>query len=122
MPAEQLTRIQRMIVGNYSLNESHSCFTQIVGLNTNIRFLDTLAGHDAFQSGDVHTGFIGQHYDDLFRPRLLSDVTLCQAAMALVLTERGEMLQAAADSNGTCHWPELANVESGTNNRSFPLF
>ena len=78
-------------------------------MNTNIRFLDTLAGHEAFQSGDVHTGFIGQHHDDLFRPRLLSDVTLCQAAMALVLIERDEMLRAAADSNGACDWP-VANA------------
>ena len=96
--------------------KSHSCFTQIVGLNTNIRFLDTLAGHEAFQSGDVHTGFIGQHHDDLFRPRLLSDVTLCQAAMALVLTERDEMLRAAAASNGACDWPVAYGGEAAASN------
>lgn len=75
-----------------------------MGLNTNIRFLDNLASHEAFRSGDVHTGFIGQHYEDLFPQRKLSDVTLCQAAMALVLAEHDRVLRAAADSKGACDW------------------
>ncbi|KAK2171857.1 hypothetical protein NP493_1019g00020 [Ridgeia piscesae] len=70
----------------------------IVGLNTNIRFLDNLAGHDAFRSGDVHTGFIGQHYDDLFPKKELSDITLCHAAMAIVLAEHDQVMRAAANS------------------------
>ena len=75
-----------------------------MGLNTNIRFLDNFASHEAFRSGDVHTGFIGQHYEDLFPQRKLSDVTLCQAAMALVLAEHDRVLRAAADSKGACDW------------------
>ena len=36
---------------------------QIVGLATNTKFLDDLAGHREFEKANVHTGFIDQHYD-----------------------------------------------------------
>ena len=81
-----------------------------MGLNTNIRFLDNLAGHDAFRSGDVHTGFIGQHYDDLFPKKELSDITLCHAAMAIVLAEHDQVMRAAAISKGGCDWPKTGII------------
>ena len=76
---------------------------QIVGLNTNIRFLDSLAGHAEFAAGNVHTGFIEQHYSDLFPRRTLSDPTLCKAALALILKEyNSNAEQAFTKSSGTC--------------------
>eukprot|EP00271_Cylindrocystis_brebissonii_P019287 TRINITY_DN5821_c0_g1_i6.p1 TRINITY_DN5821_c0_g1~~TRINITY_DN5821_c0_g1_i6.p1 ORF type:complete len:862 (-),score=138.96 TRINITY_DN5821_c0_g1_i6:406-2991(-) len=38
---------------------------QIVGVPTNLQFLQRLAGHPSFQSGDVHTHFIDAHRPDL---------------------------------------------------------
>ena len=66
-------------------------FLQVAGLNTNISFLNALAGHDSFVSADVHTGFIHQHYDSLFSPHVLSNQTLCQAALGIVLREAKQM-------------------------------
>ena len=42
---------------------------QIVGLNTNISFLLSLAKHPEFQLGNVHTEFIPQHNESLFPKR-----------------------------------------------------
>lgn len=62
---------------------------QIVGLNTNIDFLLSLSGHPAFEAGDVHTGFIPQHYNELFPPKKgVSNQMLCQAALGLILKEK----------------------------------
>jgi 3-methylcrotonyl-CoA carboxylase alpha subunit len=57
-------------------------------LATNIRFLDDLAGHKEFAAADVHTGFIDQHYDELFPKRTLPPGRLCQAAVTLALLEQ----------------------------------
>jgi 3-methylcrotonyl-CoA carboxylase alpha subunit len=70
----------------------------IVGLATNISFLDTLAGHPKFAEGDVHTGFIDQHHSDLFPKRFLSNQTICQAALALVLIEQKAELDKAMET------------------------
>jgi len=59
----------------------------ITGLETNINFLVDLARHPNFQSGDVHTGFIDQHFDSLFPPLQISNATLIQATAALVSNE-----------------------------------
>ena len=76
---------------------------QIVGLNTNIRFLDSLAGHAEFAAGNVHTGFIEQHYSDLFPQRTLSDPILCKAALALILKEYNSSVEEAfTKSSGKC--------------------
>lgn len=59
----------------------------ITGLETNINFLIDLAAHPEFQQGNVHTGFIDQHYDTLFPSIEIKDEDLCKAATALVLNE-----------------------------------
>lgn len=59
----------------------------ITGLDTNINFLIDLARHPSFQSADVHTGFIDQHFDSLFPPLAAQDSTLIQATVALVENE-----------------------------------
>ncbi|XP_073837377.1 methylcrotonoyl-CoA carboxylase 1 [Musca autumnalis] len=59
----------------------------ITGLETNINFLIDLASHPEFQSGNVHTGFIDQHFDTLFPPVEISDNELCKAALSLVFNE-----------------------------------
>ncbi|KAJ3027341.1 UNVERIFIED_CONTAM: Methylcrotonoyl-CoA carboxylase subunit alpha, mitochondrial [Siphonaria sp. JEL0065] len=57
---------------------------EIVGLNTNIEFLKRLSSHPEFISGDVETGFIKKHYDDLFPPTPATPPsTLAHAAISL---------------------------------------
>ncbi|XP_069069204.1 methylcrotonoyl-CoA carboxylase subunit alpha, mitochondrial isoform X1 [Pleurodeles waltl] len=60
----------------------------IVGLNTNIDFLLSLSSHPEFESGNVHTNFIPQHYNELFPPKKpISAEIVCQAALGLILQE-----------------------------------
>uniref|UniRef100_A0A336K5K3 CSON001039 protein n=1 Tax=Culicoides sonorensis TaxID=179676 RepID=A0A336K5K3_CULSO len=59
----------------------------ITGLDTNINFLIDLARHPSFQSADVHTGFIDQHFNTLFPPEVVEDRNVTQAVMALLLNE-----------------------------------
>lgn len=59
----------------------------ITGLDTNINFLIDLARHPAFQQGDVHTGFINQHFDSLFPPLKVEDYDLIKATIALIVNE-----------------------------------
>ena len=62
---------------------------KVVGVSTNIEFLRTLAGNDAFIEGDVETGFIKKHHSELFPP--ISDPSpelLAQAALYVVLRDQ----------------------------------
>ena len=53
----------------YNIREPTDWYTfllthfQIVGLATNTKFLDDLAGHQEFEKAKVHTGFIDQYYN-----------------------------------------------------------
>ncbi|XP_033638186.1 methylcrotonoyl-CoA carboxylase subunit alpha, mitochondrial-like [Asterias rubens] len=61
----------------------------IVGLKTNIRFLDDLAKHPEFIQANVHTGFIPLHEDELLKKKgALNSRTLCQASIAMILFEQ----------------------------------
>ncbi|XP_033118273.1 methylcrotonoyl-CoA carboxylase subunit alpha, mitochondrial-like isoform X3 [Anneissia japonica] len=66
----------------------------VIGVKTNINFLSTLANHEGFRAGDVHTEFINQHKESLF-PSLkkASNEVLCQAALALLLNEQQEAIK-----------------------------
>ncbi|XP_007425319.1 methylcrotonoyl-CoA carboxylase subunit alpha, mitochondrial [Python bivittatus] len=73
-----------------ALRKLRYCLRQynIVGLSTNVDFLLNLSAHPEFEAGNVHTNFIPQHYEELFPPkRAISKVTLCQAALGLILKE-----------------------------------
>jgi 3-methylcrotonyl-CoA carboxylase alpha subunit len=54
--------------------------------------LINLARHEYFQKGDVHTGFIVQHFDTLFPPKPVSSEILTQAAISLILNENNAAL------------------------------
>ncbi|XP_063162467.1 methylcrotonoyl-CoA carboxylase subunit alpha, mitochondrial [Candoia aspera] len=74
-----------------ALRKLRYCLRQynIVGLSTNVDFLLNLSAHPEFESGNVHTNFIPQHHDELFPPkRAISKVSLCQAALGLILKEK----------------------------------
>ncbi|XP_072035077.1 methylcrotonoyl-CoA carboxylase subunit alpha, mitochondrial-like isoform X2 [Amphiura filiformis] len=66
----------------------------IVGLKTNIRFLDDVAKHPEFRLGNVHTDFIPQFESELFPDHSArSSITLCQAALGLILHEQRSSMQ-----------------------------
>lgn len=46
-----------------------------------------LARNEYFQRGDVHTGFIGQHFDTLFSSKTVSDDLFAQAAIGVIVNE-----------------------------------
>uniref|UniRef100_A0A670ZRD6 Methylcrotonoyl-CoA carboxylase subunit alpha, mitochondrial n=2 Tax=Pseudonaja textilis TaxID=8673 RepID=A0A670ZRD6_PSETE len=74
-----------------ALRKLRYCLQQynIVGLNTNVDFLLNLSAHPEFEAGNVHTNFIPQHHSELFpSKRSISKMTLCQAALGLILKEK----------------------------------
>lgn len=65
---------------------------QITGLETNVNFLIDLARHEFFRKGDVHTGFIQQHFDSLFPAKPISNEVLAQAAIGMIINENNAAL------------------------------
>ena len=61
----------------------------VVGPSSNISFLQKLASNEHFVGGDVHTGFIEQHFEELFPPKSTSVVadSALRAAFAYFLME-----------------------------------
>ncbi|KAL1950868.1 hypothetical protein VTO73DRAFT_17 [Trametes versicolor] len=61
---------------------------RVVGVATNVEFLRTLAGNEAFVRAEVETGFIPKHFDELFPPiPEPSHEVLAQAALFVVLRD-----------------------------------
>ncbi|KAI8457289.1 carbamoyl-phosphate synthase L chain, ATP binding domain-containing protein, partial [Phakopsora pachyrhizi] len=62
---------------------------QLVGPSTNIEFLKALSSHPAFIAGEVETGFIEKHYEQLFPPlpEVLSQEDLISTAVCNALEE-----------------------------------
>ncbi|KAK6499340.1 hypothetical protein TWF506_003968 [Arthrobotrys conoides] len=60
---------------------------EVVGMSTNIEFLKRCAAHPAFISGDVETGFIEKHKDELFERRQTPGEVYAQAALGLVMNQ-----------------------------------
>ncbi|KIY73336.1 hypothetical protein CYLTODRAFT_386910 [Cylindrobasidium torrendii FP15055 ss-10] len=58
----------------------------VVGLSTNVEFLKTLAGNQAFIDRELETGFIKKHHDELFPPiKPSTDETYALAALYIIL-------------------------------------
>jgi len=74
---------------NSALLKLRACLSEfnISGLSTNINFLMDLASHPEFIKGNVDTEFIPRHYDQLFPERKPSPQRICEAVLALVLSE-----------------------------------
>ena len=69
---------------------------EIAGVITNVDFLAAVAAHPAFAAGDLETGFIDKHKDDLIpAPGAISDQALALACLDLLLARTGHA--AAAD-------------------------
>ncbi|TVY56997.1 Methylcrotonoyl-CoA carboxylase subunit alpha, partial [Lachnellula suecica] len=60
---------------------------EVVGLNTNIEFLKKICQSPAFIAGDVETGYIQKHNDELFAPEVVAPETFAQAALGILAKE-----------------------------------
>ncbi|KAG2022696.1 biotin/lipoyl attachment:Carbamoyl-phosphate synthase subunit L [Coprinopsis cinerea AmutBmut pab1-1] len=83
----------------------------VVGVSTNVEFLRTLAGNSAFIEGDVETGFIPKHFQELFPPLPEpSPEVLAQVGLFVALRDaEGHHLR----SNQTSPWSTLASRRFG---------
>ena len=60
---------------------------EVVGLSTNIEFLKKICKSAAFIKGDVETGYIQKHNDELFAPEVVEPEAFAQAALGLLAKE-----------------------------------
>ncbi|KAI0937431.1 hypothetical protein AcW1_001415 [Taiwanofungus camphoratus] len=83
---------------------------KVVGVSTNVEFLRTLAGNAAFVEGEVETGFIPKHFEELFPPLLKpKPEVLAQAALFVVLRDHPVQVSGVAPSP----WTALASRRFG---------
>ncbi len=72
---------------------------QVAGVSTNTAFLIALAGHPAFMSGDLDTGFIERFRADLIpTPQPASTMILALVALAVTLERREAVARRSAQS------------------------
>lgn len=83
---------------------------EVVGINTNIEFLKRVCKSPDFIAGEVETGYIGKHHDELFAEVEVPHETYVQAALSLLLSEAGR-------TNQGPHGQSLYN--NSTTTRSF---
>ncbi|CZS91780.1 probable methylcrotonoyl-CoA carboxylase biotin carboxylase chain [Rhynchosporium agropyri] len=60
---------------------------EVVGLSTNIEFLKKICQSPAFIRGEVETGYIQKHNDELFAPEVIEPEIFAQAALGLLSKE-----------------------------------
>jgi 3-methylcrotonyl-CoA carboxylase alpha subunit len=79
---------------------------EIVGVATNVAFLQRVVAHDAFASGRVDTGLVERHRDALFpAPAATPADAILAAALAEVLNEaRGRTAASAASGDPGSPW------------------
>ena len=100
----------------------------IAGVTTNIPFLYNLASSQAFRRGDVNTGFIEEHEDEIFHRRQEDlDYAAPMAAQAILAARKESSQDLAEQSNDpnspwhlVNHWrvsdnsPQRTNITIGT--------
>lgn len=65
---------------------------KVVGPSTNIDFLRSLCKSPAFIAGDVETGFIKKHEQELFKTSTIPNEIFAQAALGLLATSQEQVL------------------------------
>ncbi|MBT6910239.1 MAG: acetyl/propionyl/methylcrotonyl-CoA carboxylase subunit alpha, partial [Rhodospirillaceae bacterium] len=77
---------------------------EIAGVITNVNFLAAVAAHPAFASGDLETGFIDKHKDDLIpAPGPIPDQALALACLDILLARQGH----AAPADPHSPWAQI---------------
>ena len=101
---------------------------KIAGVTTNIAFLYNLASSQAFRRGDVNTGFIEEHEDEIFHRRQADLDYAAPLAAQAILSERKNTAQDLAEKSNepnspwhlVNHWrisdnsPQQINITIGT--------
>jgi 3-methylcrotonyl-CoA carboxylase alpha subunit len=82
--AESTRRMQRALAD-----------TEVLGVTTNLQFLQTLLQHPAYLAGDTDTGFINQHKAQLLATHGVNDIALA-AACAYLMQEEQEAITDAS--------------------------
>lgn len=86
---------------------------EVVGLSTNIEFLKKICKSAPFIAGDVETGYIKKHNDELFAPEIIEPEVFAQAALGLLSKELSKAGSAIQGPHGE------AVGFGGTNQRQF---
>ena len=78
---------------------------QVAGVMNNVDFLSAVAGHPAFLDGDLETGFIEQHSDELMPPAAAAGDRILAIATLDVLVNRREAAAGSAAESGDPYSP-----------------
>jgi len=65
--------------------------TAVIGLTTNLGFLQRLLQHPAYLAGDTDTGFIPKHKDALLAALAIDDFTLAAACVRVLIEEEASL-------------------------------
>jgi 3-methylcrotonyl-CoA carboxylase alpha subunit len=90
---EALARLNRAL---------HAC--EVVGLHTNIEFLQRIVTSEPFATGDLDTGLIERHHDVLFAPKKKPSREALALACAALLTREGGTAHGASPWDALSHW------------------
>src|SRR6185503_20922213 len=101
--------------------------TALLGVKTNLAFLERVVRHAAFLAGDTDTGFIERHRAELLPPGTDVPLEALVAAAARVFTDERRAAQSAepspwADTGGwRLNQPALRRMEFKTGDRVFTV-
>ncbi|KAL4941578.1 hypothetical protein BDV06DRAFT_178119 [Aspergillus oleicola] len=96
---------------------------EVAGPITNIEFLKTICKSPDFISGEVETGYIEKHRDELFAPEVITPEVLAQVALACLHDDSSLVTQKTANFEGSAigfgpgyqnHHMTLADSSSAT--------
>ncbi|KAI9804382.1 MAG: hypothetical protein M1825_001280 [Sarcosagium campestre] len=90
---------------------------EVAGPATNIEFLKRICETPAFIAGEVETGFIQKHHDELFAEEWIPDEVYAQAALGLIL---GEMSNNPSTKEGASASP-IVGFDLGLQQRQLLL-
>jgi 3-methylcrotonyl-CoA carboxylase alpha subunit len=77
---------------------------EIVGLSTNVEFLQRIVKSEPFSAGDLDTGLIERHHDALFAPTHVSRKKGLALACAALLTREGGEAHGQSPWDALSHW------------------
>lgn len=85
-----------------ALRKMHAALQEyeVVGLSTNIEFLKRICKSPGFMRGEVETGYIQKHNDELFAPEPIEPETYVQAALGLLIQEQSQKANQAPGPHG----------------------
>jgi 3-methylcrotonyl-CoA carboxylase alpha subunit len=76
-----------------AISKLHSALTlyEIAGPSTNVEFLKKVCKSPAFIAGQVETGFIPKHHEELFKPVEVPSEVFAQAAIGILLRDSAQL-------------------------------